>query len=124
MNESTAEPEFMIDGARVLRFALLDASRGPYRTVVDGMPVDSSIVSRLVITEDLVHEGAFLLHCNANWDTVAANRFSDADEAQRAGDQAYEGAAPRWTKYRDLTEEEERQVKTTREFLREIADPG
>jgi len=118
------EPDFMLDGARVLRFAYLEESRGPYRTVVDGMPVDASIVSRLVIVEDPVEEGVYLLHCNADWETVAASRFADADGAQRSADAAYESASPRWQPYRALTEDEERQVQTTRQFLRELASGG
>ncbi|HUL57264.1 MAG TPA: hypothetical protein VLT60_09705 [Usitatibacter sp.] len=119
-----SEPEFMLDGARVLLFALLDASRGPYSTVVNGMPLDASIVTRLVIAEDLVEGGVFLLHCNSDWETVAASRFPDAGAAQEASLSAYESAAPQWRAYRDLTEEELRQVETTRAFLRELAAGG
>ncbi len=124
MSEAEDAPQFMIDGARVVRFAFLDASRGPYSAMVNGMPVDSSIVSRLVIAEDLVEEGVFLLHCNTDWDTVAASRFGNAGEAQRSADSAYESATPRWVDYRDLTDEEKRQVETTRTFLRELASGG
>jgi hypothetical protein len=124
MPESQDEPQFMIDGSRVLHFAFLDASRGPYSAVVNGMPVDSNIVTRLVISEDLVEEGVFLLHCNRDWETVAASRFADADEAQRSADSAYESATPRWQAYRDLTDDEQRQVQTTRAFLRELASGG
>jgi len=118
------EPEFMLDGARVLRFALLDAARGPFSTVVNGLALDSSIVTRLVIAEDLVEGGVHLLHCNSDWETVAANHFASADEAQAAAISAYESASPRWRAYRDLTEEELRQVETTRAFLRELAAGG
>ena len=121
MNDPKGEPEFMLDGARVVRFAHLDASRGPYHTVVNGLPVDSSIVTRLAIAEDLVEGGVHLLHCNSDWETVAASRYGDAGEAQEAADAAYDSAAPRWQEYRELTDEELRQVETTRAFLREIA---
>ncbi|HLX23198.1 MAG TPA: hypothetical protein VKR38_07635 [Usitatibacter sp.] len=124
MIEAEDPPQFMIDGARVLRFAFLDASRGPYSTVVNGMPVDGSIVTRLVIAEDLVEDGVYLLHCNRDWDTVAASHFGDAGDAQRSADSAYESATPRWVEYRDLTDEEKRQVETTRAFLKELASGG
>ena len=83
MSDPKVEPEFMLDGARVVHFAFLDASRGPYHTVVNGMPVDSSIVTRLVIAEDLVEGGVHLLHCNSDWETVAASRYDDAGEAKK-----------------------------------------
>lgn len=114
------EPEFLLDGARVLRYSMLEA-QGGYRAVVEGIPVDDRSVSRLVIAEDLVEAGVYLLHCNSDWETVAASRFADADAAERGAAAAYSGVTPRWTAYRALTEEEERQVRTTREFLREIA---
>jgi hypothetical protein len=124
MTDARDEPEFMLDGARVVSFAHLDASRGPYRTVVNGVAVDSSIVTRLVIAEDLVEGGVHLLHCNSDWETVAASRYVDTDAAQGAGNTAYGAALPRWQAYRDLTEDEQRQVQTTRAFLREIASEG
>ena len=115
------EPEFILDGARVLRYSVLEAGRAGYSAMVEGVAVDASSVSRLVIAEDLVEAGVFLLLCNADWETVAASRYPDVDAAERGAAQAYSGITPRWTAYRALTPEEEQQVRTTREFLREIA---
>ena len=124
MADPGAAPEFMLDGTLVLLYAFLDTSRGPFQTVVNGIAVDSSVVTRLVITEDLVEGGVHLLHCNADWETVAASAFKNAEAARQSADSTYEGAAPQWHAYRALTEDEKRQVETTRAFLRELASEG
>jgi hypothetical protein len=110
----------MLDGARVLRYALFT---GDDRTavVIDGLPLDRGALSRLVIAEDLIEGGVFLMHCNDDWQTVAASHYPDARSAEQAAGVAYAAAAPHWTTFRALTPEEEREVETTRAFLREIA---
>lgn len=111
------EPPILLDGARVLEFAILgDSARG----FVDGVALGAEAVSRLVIAESLIEEGAFLLHCNAEWSTVIGESFADAQAARIAAAEAYRDNAIAWTALRALTAEEAREVETTRAFLREL----
>ena len=118
------QPPIMLDGARVIEFAVLDSTAtrtGHVSVVVEGVSLDLSIVSRLVIAENPVEEGVFLLHCNDRWETVAAGHHDRLDAARASAEHAYSGISVRWTKYRDLTAEERAEVETTRAFLREMA---
>lgn len=120
----SAEPPFLVDGARVVRHAVIDprAAARPHASVVaEGITIDLAIVTRLVIAEEMVEGGAFLLHCNDDWETVAAGQYGCIADAQAAADAAYAEVAPRWQDYRTLTDQEKREVEVTREFLRELA---
>ncbi len=111
------EPPILLDGARVLEFAILgDSARG----FVDGVALGSEAVSRLVIAENLVEAGAFLLHCDAEWGTVIGESFADPQSARVAALEAYRRSSIDWIAFRALTPEEAREVETTRAFLREI----
>lgn len=124
MTARETEPPFMIDGHQVVRYAFIDTSAPPpahFSVVAGGVPVDLDTVSRLVAAEDLVKGHVYLLHCNADWDTVAAEIFVDAETAQRSAQERYAAVKPTWHRYRTLTDPEMKQVETTREFLREIA---
>jgi hypothetical protein len=117
------EPPIMIDGTRVLAYAILDeqARKSPgFRAMAGGMPLDGNAVARLVVTENLVEAGAFLIHCDEEWGTVAAEAFPDPDSAQAGAREAYTGVAIDWKPFRALTEAERREVEITRNFLREI----
>lgn len=120
----SAEPPFLLDGTHVVRYAVIDDSAPPppcFSVVAGGVPVDLDTVRRLIVAEDLVKGGFYLLHCNRDWETVAAEAFAAADEAQRSAEERYEGVAVEWHRYRALNDSERREVETTREFLREIA---
>jgi hypothetical protein len=117
------EPPILLDGARVVRFALLDTGGGARRlsaVVADGVPVDSGTVTRIAMAEDLVDGSIIVMYCNEEWGTVAAERHPDLDTAQRSADAAYAGMALGWIE-REPHGDEEREVRTTRDFLREIA---
>jgi hypothetical protein len=118
------EPQFLLDAARVLRYAELDERAGRYAAVVSGVPVDSATVKGLAIVETLLDGTIFLLHCNDEWETVAYSAHASADAAQAAALEAYPPAAQRWSNYRALTDDEEREIVSTRAFLREIAADG
>lgn len=118
------EPPVLMDGARVLQFALLDAAAAPmgrYSAVVEGVAIDQDQVSRLVIAENLAESGVFLMHCNDDWETVAAGQYPDAKAAESSVVAAYAGIKAKWTMFHDLSPEEEHEVETTRSFLRELA---
>ena len=75
MKATIDEPPLLLDGTRVVRYASIDASvpeAAMAGVVAGGVPIDLRIVTRLAITEDLVNPGVFLLHCNDDWETIAA----------------------------------------------------
>ena len=118
------QPPVMLDGARVIEFAVLDSTAtraGHGSVVVEGVSLDPGIACRLVIAENPVEEGVFLLHCNDRWETLAAGHYDRLEAARASAEHAYSGVAVRWTRYRELSAEERAEVETTRAFLREMA---
>lgn len=117
-------PPFLLDGTHVVRYAVIDFRVPPpphFHVVAGGTPVDLDTIRGLIVAEDLVNAGVYLLHCNSDWATVAAESFADADEAQRSAEARYAGVAMAWRRYRKLSESEQREVAVTRDFLREMA---
>jgi len=111
------EPPILLDGARALEYAILDeAAHG----IVDGMAIGSEAVLNLVIAENLVEHGVFLIHCNDEWSTVIGESYPDVESARVAAGEAYDGDPIQWIRFRELTAQEVREVETTRAFLREI----
>jgi hypothetical protein len=111
----------MLDGARVLRYAVLD---GPGKedgiaTFCSGTPLDR--VCGLVVAQNLVEDGVYLMHCNDEWATLAASQFPDAESALRTFALENGEVEAAWREFRPLTAAERAEVETTREFLREIA---
>lgn len=124
MTERNEEPPFLLDGTEVVRYAVIDTSVPPpphFSVVAGGVPVDLDTVSRLIVAEDLVNGGVYLLHCDSDWATVAADTFADADAAQSSAEERYAAVKAQWHRYRPLSESERREVEVTREFLREMA---
>lgn len=120
---SMEEPPILLDGARVLEFAILNAGGRPgenFHALAAGIPLGPDAVSRLVVAENLIEEGVFLIHCDAEWGTVIGESYADAASARAAAQEAYRGTAIAWTPLRELSEQEMREVETTRAFLREI----
>lgn len=121
------EPPFLLDGALVLRYATLDiaahAGEGS-GVVVDGIALDLNTVRRVVIAQNLVDDAVFVMHCNEEWQTVAAATYPDIATAEASAAAAYGALAPEWVRFRELSQEEAREVATTRAFLREIAAEG
>lgn len=116
------EPPLLLDGARVVEYALLDADppAGRKSVVAEGVPFTLDTVSRLVIAEDLVTGGVYLLHCSPEWETLVAGRYADVESARKSAQAVYTGIDVRWTPYRELTPAEAAEVETTRAFLKEI----
>ena len=123
-NRRSPEPPFLLDGTHVVRYAVIDSSKPPpphFSVVASGVPVDLAQVRRLIVAEDLVKGGVYLMHCNDEWETLTAETFTDADAAQASAEARYAGVGMAWHRYRPLSESERREVDVTREFLREIA---
>jgi hypothetical protein len=124
MTDRNAEPPFLLDGTQVVRYAVIDTSMPPpphFSVVAGGVPVGLDTVSRLIVAEDLVKSGVYLLHCDTEWATVAAETFPDADAAQASAESRYAAVKAEWHRYRPLSESEQREVEITRDFLREMA---
>lgn len=118
------EPPFMLDGARVVRYAVLDRAvthGAPISIVVDGVSLDTHTVAGLAVAENLVDGSAYLLHCNSDWQTVGAAQHPGVQAAEQAAGTQFAGIPLAWRAFRELTEAERREVETTRSFLREIA---
>ena len=114
------EPEFLLDAARVVRYATLEPREGGYSAIAGGVPVDQENVVALAVVERLVDGKVFLLHCNGDWESVVATGHADAAGAEREGRELYATARQQWADFRALTAEEERELRSTREFLREL----
>jgi hypothetical protein len=117
------EPPILLDGARVLEYAALSGPAGgptALHGLAAGVPLAAGVVSRLVIAENLVEDGVFLIHCDAEWGTVIGESYPDGESARVAAGEAYREEAIEWMAFRELTAQESREVETTRAFLREI----
>ena len=109
------EPPFLIDGARVLAYAGLDAAGG--HAVVGGVALEAA--TAVAIAEGLADGTTFLLFCNESWETLAAETHADVAGAQRAA--RAQLPSLEWRDYRALSQAEAAEIETTRAFLQELA---
>ena len=123
MTQLLEEPPFVLDGARVLRYAALDPGPRGWRSavVVNSIPMNGANLAGVAIAEALLDGTVFLLHCNDRWETVSATSLPDVEAAEREAATTYGDALPGWTEYRGLTDEEQSEIQTTRAFLRDLA---
>jgi len=118
------EPPLMIDGSRVVEYSVFDRSVAPSGRVsvaVGGLPVDLNAIAGVIVAENLVDGGFFLLHCNERWETLAAGHYPDRAAARHSAEAAYSGLPARWTPFHELSAEEAAEVETIRTFLRQLA---
>jgi len=118
------EPEFLLDAARVVRYAVLDPGERGYSVIAGGVPVDQENVVALAVVERLVDGKVFLLHCNRDWESVVATPQADAAQAERGARELYAAAKQRWSDFRALTAEEERELRSTKDFLKDLLAEG
>lgn len=116
------EPPMVLDGAHVLEYAPFDEklSSGGGSAVVSGVAVDLQNVYGLVIVQDLATDALFLLHCNRDWETIAAATIADVASGRAQAEQAFPGVARLFRPFRSLTAGEQAEVASTRAFLREL----
>jgi hypothetical protein len=112
----------VLDGARVLEYAPFDdkLSSGGGSAVVGGVAVDLQNVSGVVIVQDLATDALFLLHCNRDWETIAAVGIADVGSGRAQAEAAFPGVAALFHPFRGLTAEEQAEIASTRAFLREL----
>jgi hypothetical protein len=117
------EPPFILDGARVVEYAPFDAemksSRGT-SAVLGGVALDLLNVFGLAIVEELAQGDRYLLLCDQDWATLAAESCDDVALGKARGENVFPGAARLWRPYRELTDEERREINSTRAFLRDL----
>jgi hypothetical protein len=121
MSAALAEPPFVLDAARVLRYAVLRKEELRSGAVVNGVPLDAANLAGVVMAEALLDGVLFVLHCNEHWETLTASQHGDEPSAEREVASTYGAAFPGWTAYRALSEEEQREIQTTRAFLQQLA---
>ena len=117
------EPPFLLDAARVVAFAFIDPAKFPARTVTveGGIPLDLDVLRGVAITQALVDDQVYLLHCTSDWLTLAAGAYADVAAARAAAELSYVGLASLWQEYRPLTPGELDEIRSTRAFLKDIA---
>lgn len=113
------EPPFLIDGARVLAYAEIGPGRDA--ALAGGVALNASAAA---VAENLSDGAIFLLYCNDEWQTLAAEAHASKAAAQDAARSQFPAMA--WRDYRALTEAESAEIETTRAFLRDLAQdfPG
>ena len=109
------EPPFLIDRARVLAHATLRHGIDP--PMAAGVPLDNATAA--AVTENLADGAVFLLYCDDDWQTLAAESHASKSAAQEAA--RSHNPAIEWRDYRSLSDAEHAEIETTRAFLREIA---
>jgi hypothetical protein len=117
------EPPFLLDAAQVIEYAPLDhavRSVPGAHAVVGGVAVDPSNVAGLVLAQGLAEGEMFMLHCNEQWETLAAGPVTDAAAAKAEAERSYPGSAGLWRGYRELTPAERSEIESTRAFLQEL----
>ena len=107
------EPPFLIDGARVLAYAELAPGHGA--ALAEGVALNASAAA---VAESLADGAIFLLYCNEEWQTLAA----EAQASKAAAQDAARSQIPaiEWRDYRALSEAESAEIETTRAFLRDL----
>jgi hypothetical protein len=102
---STLVPPPVIDGARVLEYAIVDETvtfTGRLHLYVDGVLLGE--VPRLAICQTFDSDELWLFHCDEEWQPVAAQVWNGPDEGQKgslkdvkhSAENYYSGISERW----------------------------
>lgn len=111
---SHAQPPVLLDGALVLAYAATDDG-------VEHTGRNASPAPRIAICENLAADDVFLMHCDADWNTMAAERFASLEDARQHAESSYAGVTSKWHSYRALSDEEKSRVEEARSYLRDMA---
>ena len=90
-------PPPVIDNARVLEYAILDATvsySGHSRLFVNGKELGP--VPCLVIGAALKTNETFLFHCKRNWNSLGVAAYKSISEAKQKAERIYPGIGTRW----------------------------
>lgn len=117
------EPPFILDGARVLHYAVLDmagAARNRPSGMAGGVPLEG--VRGVIVASHLLDDSVFAMFCNERWETLAATPHPDPAAAREACARALDETRIDWREFRPLTAAETSEMETTRAFLRSLED--
>ena len=95
-----ARPPLVIQGARVLRYALVPRSvkfSGRTNLYVDGVEVAAA--SRLVISESLREHEIWLNYCEKDWEPIGTKTFKTITAARANAEKNYPGIHRCWKSY-------------------------
>jgi len=90
-------PPPLIDSARVLHYAIVDASvryTGSSVLYVDGVEIGP--VPRLAICRDVADDSIVLLHCDDEWASLGCAGCGSVDDALSHANRLYDGIAVKW----------------------------
>jgi len=97
MTASITTPPPMLDGARVLVYAILDdyvVRTGHLTLYVDGKLLGP--VPRLAICQDSDSNDVLLLFCDSKWHSLGVVSCSSLKEAQQRAEAEYQGVSAKW----------------------------
>jgi len=109
MTQIVPKPPALLDGARVLEYAVLDNSvrySGHSSLFIDGKEVGP--VPCLAIGQEAHEADVLLLHCSDDWEVVGVAVYPSVAEAKNAAERIYPGTARRWV----ATQNTEEKVKS------------
>jgi hypothetical protein len=105
MSKSFEAPPPVLDCARVVAYAAVDASvRFTGRCGMHSGGKAVGPVQRLAVCRNLTDGELLLLYCDDEWHSLAAAQHSSVEEAKAAAERSYSGIERRW---RDLHASEE-----------------
>lgn len=93
----TSVPPPVLDGARVLKYAVLDGSvkfSGRTLLFVDGKELGPAPC--LAICENLDDRDILLFHCQRDWEVLGAAGYASVGEAEKRAETTYPGVSRHW----------------------------
>ncbi len=121
---SSIEPPAIIDSATVVLFAILDDTveyTGRGYTIVDGATIDP--VPCLVIARNLYDDDVLLFLCDRDWKVLGAGGYGTVESARERAERVYSGVQNHWRTFRELREDELKDVEVIRRFFRDDSLP-
>lgn len=112
MSASTTTPPPVLDGARVLSYAIVDNSvtyTSHSTLYVDGKLL--GIVPRLAICQNLHNEDILLFFCDEQWEVLGVTNHPSIRNAQERAESEYRGVSAKWVNV-NVSKEEAAQYMT------------
>ena len=96
-NNSMNKPPAVLDGARVLKYAIVDSSiryTGKITVHVDGKLVGPA--AGLAICKYDNEDSVCIFYCNENWEVFAAGGYPTVEKTVERMEVAYSGSSKKW----------------------------
>lgn len=95
---STRLPPPLIHSARVLHYAIVDASiRYTRSTAVYVGGAEIGPVPRLAVCRSLVDNSVILFHCDDDWNALSSSGSGDVENVLAIANRLYDGVASKWS---------------------------